>query len=161
MASGEFAVGDTVRVRKGFGKVWGGEIGRVVEIHESETGGLLYQVSGDLVGGNYRDYMLEASGSSPTLGTERLSAIERRASAATEGPWTVETFGDGEVSLIAGLDADHPVLSAWGYDAGLLLEKDDAEFIANARLDVPALLAEVERLQVENQELRGKISQDS
>jgi hypothetical protein len=89
----------------------------------------------------------------PVTGTETpldLDAVEARASAATEGTWIVDiragrdytdegwtqievAFGDGPMApgLVMG---DHE-------DAEL-----DAEFIAAARTDVPALIAEVRSL---------------
>lgn len=59
----------------------------------------------------------------------RLDEIEARANAATEGPWNV--FMDR---------IDHPgrSLVAVAYDVGC---DEDAEFIAHARTDVPALVA--------------------
>ena len=79
----------------------------------------------------------------------RLNEIEARANAATEGPWEWEGKSDemwpqGENSLMAtgGAEPEY-VLMAWGYDAyGITAECDaDAEFIAHARTDVPALVA--------------------
>lgn len=70
--------------------------------------------------------------------TEQLEAILKRAGAATEGPWR---YND-----------------KWGYLAPVTAQRQishicneitrgyDAEFIAEARTDIPALLAEVERL---------------
>jgi hypothetical protein len=69
-----------------------------------------------------------------------LDAIRARAEAATPGPW--ERSG----SLVqAGRRARRArVGQTWG-----LAWKQDAEFIAHAREDVPALLDEVERLRGE------------
>lgn len=73
-----------------------------------------------------------------------LDAIEARAKAATPGPWRVnprveadpgETDGHG---WLAGPPA------AIEYEAALF--NRDADFIAAAREDVPALIAEVRRL---------------
>lgn len=62
----------------------------------------------------------------------RLEAISKRAEAATEGPWRRAMYkvrgGDMNYEM-----ADPPRIV-------------DAEFIAGAREDIPALLAEVERL---------------
>lgn len=71
---------------------------------------------------------------------EQLNEIKVRAGAATNGPWRVERSNCGSLhpkfittdSII--LDGFRP----WS-DA-------DAEFIAHSRQDVPALVAEVERL---------------
>ncbi|WP_060905382.1 hypothetical protein [Streptomyces scabiei] len=67
------------------------------------------------------------------LTTQQLDEIETRATAATSGPWTVsEDYADV-------LDSEgHHLASFWGQPVG--------EFIAYAREDVPALLAEVRRL---------------
>ena len=72
---------------------------------------------------------------------EQFDAIRERVDATTEGPWT----------RWAGLDdRDNSVASDGREDAptvaDVIPEKDDAVFIAHAREDVPALLAEVERL---------------
>jgi hypothetical protein len=63
---------------------------------------------------------------------DKLKEIRARCEAATPGPWGVRIDKD---SLF-------PVqYSGWvGY------ENADAEFIANAREDIPMLLAEIERL---------------
>lgn len=80
---------------------------------------------------------------------EELNAIEARAAAATPGPWWVYddgrsagvVNGDGSTyhrpyrAMICGGDAHE------GYFDG-----PDADFIAHARTDVPALVAEVRRL---------------
>ena len=84
-----------------------------------------------------------------------LDAIEQRTNAATEGPWFQDSDnpglvwgeqrsdGDGYWSLFA---------SETGHDA--TAEPQDAEFIAHARSDVPALLAEVRRLRAMEQRVR-------
>ena len=64
-----------------------------------------------------------------------LDAIEQRAHAATEGPWEASAHRTGHYLVIC---PDCGVRG--GY------ERADAEFIAHARSDVPALLAEVRRL---------------
>lgn len=73
---------------------------------------------------------------------ERLDAIRSRADGATSGPWGC--YGDGA----------HEVFDAGEYSDGdrgevvaAVIDKlSDAVFIAEAREDIPALLAEVERL---------------
>lgn len=79
------------------------------------------------------------------LSPERLAEIVARLEAATPGPWRVER--------------DEPTLSRFVVDADGLLTIDfgyvgnanqpDARFVAHAREDVPALLAEVDRLRVQ------------
>jgi hypothetical protein len=64
-----------------------------------------------------------------------LQAIEARANAATPGPWQLTGGRDEVYDIIGdGRDVVQQVLSP------------DAEFIASARTDVPALVAEVRRL---------------
>lgn len=65
---------------------------------------------------------------------DELQAIKARAAAATPGPWSVNNTDPDVV-----LDSD-------GRFVGRADEDADAEFIAHARTDVPALIAEVERL---------------
>lgn len=67
-----------------------------------------------------------------------LDAIEQRAHAATEGPWEASAH-------------DHYLVIC--PDCGVRggYERADAEFIAHARSDVPALLAEVRRLRAMEQ----------
>lgn len=87
-----------------------------------------------------------------------LAAIEARAAAATEGPWAVllgneiatgvENHGPHEASFehkVCRLDElDYDEDYAEPRDSGSL--EADAEFIAHAREDVPALVAVVRRL---------------
>lgn len=72
-----------------------------------------------------------------------LEAIRARAAAARPGPWKL--YGDGDPDdwrgITNGNDADELCI----YDEGGH-GHDDAVFIAHARQDVPALIAEVERL---------------
>lgn len=82
-----------------------------------------------------------------------LKAIRKRAEAATDGPWRV---GCGSVETDS---PEHQSVSSWwggtsnnicNLNDGEYIENSnedsDAEFIAHAREDVPALLAEIERL---------------
>jgi hypothetical protein len=61
-----------------------------------------------------------------------LGAIEARAAAATPGPWEAKRDGEGG-SLVRMPDGDSARVTG----------VDDAIFIANARTDVPALVAAV------------------
>ena len=72
---------------------------------------------------------------------ERLAEIEARAAAATEGPW--ETFESGTLSAgCLGVDDSTGGMVLWHHDYGIVGGLDvDAEFIAAARTDVPALTA--------------------
>ena len=78
--------------------------------------------------------------------TERLAEIEARANAATQGPWEWHPYMGSGATLAK---PNHPF-----HELNILKTTDDwppvaadAEFIAAARTDVPALLAEVRRLQ--------------
>ena len=78
---------------------------------------------------------------------ERLEAIRQRVEKATQGPWNFEgnKWQDGYVIY-------SPIKRGFHNNGGEVAEVDDsyepsdAEFIANARQDIPDLLAEVERL---------------
>jgi hypothetical protein len=72
------------------------------------------------------------------LTIEQLEAIRERAEKATEGPWFAIHNTDISVESPPG-----------SCDINSIAYADrvpDAEFIANARQDIPALLAEVDRL---------------
>lgn len=73
---------------------------------------------------------------------ERLDAIREREAKATAGPWDVE--GSAYCGPLDTLTV-YPVEDG-GALAYVQPSWEDAEFIAHAREDVPALLAEVERL---------------
>ena len=90
-----------------------------------------------------------------------LEAIRERADKATPGPWQWVEKGVGEEWTHHGPDLESAtatvkidryvmpvaVLRSWGHDAdGLEVLESDQEFIAHAREDIPALIAEVERL---------------
>lgn len=87
---------------------------------------------------------------SEPMSDERLEQIKARAAAATTGPW--ECYGDGA----------HEVFDAGEYSDGYLGEVvapvvtklNDAEFIAQAREDIPALLNEIDRLHEEVRDQR-------
>jgi len=84
-----------------------------------------------------------------------LAAIEERASAATEGPWEAQNLErdhghrgiywvsvdrPDEIKTVAEVDANDDGIEA-------IWRMADAEFIAHARTDVPALLALVREQQ--------------
>ena len=66
--------------------------------------------------------------------SDRLDQIEARADAATEGSWWGSMIG-AHVEIFAGDGSGHDPLLASEVRPG------DAEFIASARTDVPAMLA--------------------
>ena len=77
---------------------------------------------------------------------DRLNEIEARANAATEGPWTPDEYtevdpdGFYELARVIAPDPDGDDWCAIGVvHTGIL--RPDAEFIAHARTDVPALVA--------------------
>ena len=75
-----------------------------------------------------------------------LEAIKARERAATPGPWLPSGYGwnivsAGEDGVSVSTRAPQTYLDGTDYDP-----RADAQFIAHAREDVPALVAEVERL---------------
>lgn len=106
------------------------------------------------------------------LTQNELQAIKERAEKATLGPWKADKCGGG-------VKTEHPeaqeVSGYWGgshngvcnLNDGEYIEnsndKHDAEFIANARQDIPNLLAEVERLNaiIADLELDAKCNEDA
>lgn len=76
-----------------------------------------------------------------------LEAIKARTDAATAGPWR-QTDEHGVIDAGA-----FPAIVA---DCGFAENAADAAFIAHARADVPALVAEVERLRVALEEIRDR-----
>jgi glutathione S-transferase len=83
-----------------------------------------------------------------------LEAIHKRCAAATPGPWLV----DGDYLPASIYASDSPdwkvrhqfrVVGMTDYEDGGVVCREDAEFIAAARSDIPALLAEVDRLRAE------------
>ena len=73
-----------------------------------------------------------------------LKAIRERAAKATDGQW----YRNADNDVVD--DRDAPICGTYGIQRS----GDDAEFIAHARADVPALCAEVERLRAEVERLR-------
>jgi len=104
---------------------------------------------------SYDEHLISmAGGDGDTV--DQLAAIEARAQAATEGPWKASDFGhpgrDEPSSIIihkgafnwrAIHDGEYvAAMTAWDSQ-----EDADADFIAHARTDVPALLALVREQQ--------------
>ncbi|MGW5175841.1 hypothetical protein ACWERY_15950 [Streptomyces sp. NPDC004082] len=85
---------------------------------------------------------------------ERLVAVAALAAAATPGPWWTETLAEHDGSTSVGIDAggDNWVVPCQDLDAA------DAEFIAHARTDVPALLARVAELEKERHSTNEALS---
>ena len=80
---------------------------------------------------------------------EELAAIESRANAATREPWIV---GDAYVPT-ASLSAVS--VYGMGMEVAECQMDTDGAFIAAARVDVPALIAEVRSLRAERDALRA------
>lgn len=77
------------------------------------------------------------------MNKEQLDAIKERIAKATPGEWSTELCYDRLIGTYLLLtDKGELVLSTYDNPT-----KQDAKFIAHARQDVPALVAEVERLQ--------------
>jgi hypothetical protein len=79
------------------------------------------------------------------LTQEQIEEIRKRAEAATPGPWTYGGDKWGDLVVYA------PSLRGFHNNGGEIADVSgdllpDAEFIANARQDVPNLLAHIERL---------------
>ena len=98
----------------------------------------------------------------------QIAEIRARCEAATPGPWIVSNGRDKvcakNVPAYADKTARVVVADCMKENNGRRFEEDyamaqrDAEFIAHARQDIPALLDEVERLTEENKRLNRKIS---
>jgi hypothetical protein len=69
-----------------------------------------------------------------------LAAIEARAEGCTRGPWNVLAIGEGSTLLIE---------DATGYRFAQVDDGQNRKFIAHARTDIPALVAEVRRLRAQ------------
>lgn len=77
---------------------------------------------------------------------QELEKIEARANAATPGPWGTGT-GYEQSKRGNYVHDGHRIVCAEQDETDCVLATEDAEFIAHARADVPALVAEVRRLQ--------------
>jgi hypothetical protein len=76
---------------------------------------------------------------------EELNAIEARANAAMAGPWFSYYAGSSDW-VIETTESESHIATCYRRHAG---ECPDASFIANARTDVPALVAEIRRIKQE------------
>lgn len=86
------------------------------------------------------------------LTQEQFEKIRKRAEAATSGPWTYVSETEDRYEMPKFISPEFPIMSFGDCTAfypieGTPPDDADADFIANAREDIPALLAEVERLQ--------------
>jgi hypothetical protein len=76
-----------------------------------------------------------------SIAPQQLNTWKQLASAATPGPWQVDSTAQGPAVIV---DADEYVCTTW--EDSEFDQEADAAFIAAAREAVPALIAEVERL---------------
>lgn len=79
-----------------------------------------------------------------------LDAIRARVDAATEGPWEWSANSDDRFFVTGGGEGAAVNIEVDSHDGNWSMSRQrmqaDAQFIATARTDVPALLDEVERL---------------
>jgi hypothetical protein len=87
------------------------------------------------------------------LSAGRLAEIEAREQAATAGPWWTDRLAESDGSESVGVDAgdDNWIVPCQDLDPA------DAEFMAHARVDVPALLAEIRRLTAQRERRRVRL----
>ena len=80
------------------------------------------------------------------MSEQELAAIRARAEAATDGPWQQSMDITGRLMVVVNLTPHQfrEIIIAVSSDNSP--RDEDLDFIAHAREDVPALLAEVERL---------------
>ncbi len=101
--------------------------------------------------------------SSNAMTSTQLDAIRTRARNASDGPWSVRRIPNSFPSQ-AGDRYTHPCVRGFRvprriYDLAWQQVESDAEFIANARLDVPALIEEVDHLRTTLQECQKAIAE--
>lgn len=77
------------------------------------------------------------------IDAEQLNAIKERAAKATPGPWKYNRHNE--------------ILTSNGARLAQTVTGLDAEFITSCRQDIPALVAEVERLKDENNSLKRSL----
>ena len=95
---------------------------------------------------------------------EQLAEIEERAKAATEGPWYAVNYSDPSQPSSWSVECHMPdtltvAIATNGYGEEGEPERN-AWFIAHAKQDIPALLAHVQTLQAELDQLRTIFSRD-
>lgn len=105
-----------------------------------------------------------SSESSPAIPEKMLQEIEQRANAATPGPWVHDPANNGADIISHGIRGGMPVGRTWN---GYQIDRNasaNADFIAHARTDIPALLsayrasqAALEERKAEVERLYGKI----
>ena len=86
--------------------------------------------------------------------SEYLGAVQARIEGATKGPWSV-------YRTRVGTYVTRPDLLGVAREWSLVWQDADAEFIANARVDVPRLLAAVRAVEAITDELCEDIPEDA
>ena len=92
------------------------------------------------------------------LTNEELTQIKERAEKASKGPWDV----DVPVDYCTNCKNGYEIVQSELFLAPIVAElriREDAEFIAHAREDVPKLVAEIEALRMENQRYRKALEE--
>ena len=92
------------------------------------------------------------------LTDEELTQIKERAEKASEGPWDV----DVPVDYCANCENGYEIVQSELFLAPIVAElknREDAEFIAHAREDIPKLITEIEALRTENQRYRKALEE--
>lgn len=83
---------------------------------------------------------------------DELAAIRERCEAATPGPFDTYVHGDNAGYTVAKF-GDNGQDVFWTF-----VKREDAEFVAHAREDVPALLDEIDRLRAEVANLDAELT---
>lgn len=90
-----------------------------------------------------------------TINTERLAEIKARAEAAHEGPWGIPPARSNATKFWLQPYKQHGDWSHPSWRGFITCDfKEDAEFVAHAREDIPTLIAAIESMQAENERLR-------
>ena len=94
---------------------------------------------------------------------KEVEEIRARCDKATEGPWKTHLVDDTSIVTEDGTDVCTTCDSSQaeredGYNVEYERMEADADFIAHARTDIPALLAEVTRLTAVEAELRAELA---
>lgn len=85
------------------------------------------------------------------INAEQLNAIKERAAKATPGPWKF-----GATGLLHSVET-HEQLLRTQIPGGIVARWVDTQFIAHSREDIPALVAEVERLNTVKHRLNSDV----
>jgi hypothetical protein len=95
----------------------------------------------------------------PEVTPEYLAAVAARTNAATEGPWALEGGDVSQSCELAQKIGEHE-WERQGIVLGEHIRENDAEFIAHAREDIPALLAHIHALQAKVDGVQARLAHD-